>query len=669
MAGSEETNLKNNFTELGSWGFDAAGMDHDVSPGNNFYRFANGAWLKNTPIPDDEAIWHSMSILDLQAKQDLKIILETLNQAKPCQGSSEQKLRDYYQSFVNTDSIEARGLAPFEADLEKIAGLDSHMAVAKMAATPNLHLNFPILMSVSLDQKNPDRYSIEVCHGGLGLPIRDYYLEQTDKFLEIRKKYLEYIEQILDLSGYPDAAGAAQSILDLETQIAEIHWPLAKRRDRELTYNPKSQAELLDLGPEFPWEAMLQAMDLGKQDFFVVNELEAIEKLTALFLKVPVATWRAYLSFHYLNGHTHIMPQAFDDVAFNFKGRILSGQKKQRARWKRGVVSLTFGAAGSTLAEHLGKLYIEKHFTPETKSQVQEMVDNLLTTYRSRIEGLDWMSPETRRVALKKTQTVRCKIAYPDQWREHEGLNILPGKALENQKLIRDFEWQRKVGRLDKTTDREEWMMPAHAVNAYYNPVFNEIVFPAAILQAPFFDPKADAAVNYGSIGAIIGHEMGHGYDDQGAKSDEKGVLRTWWKREDEERFRKKTQALAKQFSTYSPLPGLKVNGEFTSGENIGDLGGLSVALAAYRLSLNGEEAPVKDGFTGIQRFFLGWAQVWRALIRDEAMRYLVTSDVHSPPPYRVNGIVRNMDDWYEAFQVGPDDELYLPPEERVRIW
>jgi predicted metalloendopeptidase len=279
------------------------------------------------------------------------------------------------------------------------------------------------------------------------------------------------------------------------------------------------------------------------------------------------------------------------------------------------------------------------------------------------------MSPDTRQVALKKTQTVRCKIAYPDRWRDHEGLNILPGKALENQKNIRDFEWQRKAKRLGQKTDREEWMMPAHAVNAYYNPVFNEIVFPAAILQAPFFDPQADAAVNYGSIGAIIGHEMGHGYDDQGAKSDEKGVLRTWWQPEDEERFQKKTQALAKQFSTYSPLPGLQVNGEFTSGENIGDLGGLSVALAAYRLSLNGQEAPIKDGFTGIQRFFLGWAQVWRALIRDEAMRYLVTSDVHSPPPYRVNGIVRNMDDWYEAFAVGPDEELYLAPEERVRIW
>jgi len=414
---------------------------------------------------------------------------------------------------------------------------------------------------------------------------------------------------------------------------------------------------------------MLSAAELGKQDLFVVKELGAITELAKLFRATPVSTWKAYLAFHYLNSSSDIMPDAFDRANFEFFGKVVNGQQTPRERWKRGVNALSGAHADAPLANAVGSIYVKRYFTPEAKAEVTTLVRNLLSAYQERIKNAEWMTPETRAVAIRKAQTVRVKVGYPDQWRSYASLEIKPRDAYGNRLRASKFEWNRVVSRINDKTDRDEWGMAPQAVNAYYNPTFNEIVFPAAILQPPFFDTNADAAINYGGVGAVIGHEMGHGYDDQGAKSDENGILRSWWKKEDEKRFQEKTKMLSAQYSQFSPLPGLHVNGDFTSGENMGDLGGLSVAHAAYQISLQGKPAPVLDGFTGDQRFYLGWAQVWRTLTRDEIMRLLVTSDFHSPAQYRINGIVRNIDGWYDAFGAKEGEKLYLKPAERVRLW
>ncbi len=462
---------------------------------------------------------------------------------------------------------------------------------------------------------------------------------------------------------------AAKKVFELETAIAQRQWPLEKQRDRVLTYNPRTKAELLKAFPQFPWEPMLKSCGLDRQEQFVVSEIGAVADLAKLFRTTPVSTWQAYLTFHYLNSSADIMPEEFDKAHFDFFGKVISGSQVQRDRWKRAIGVLNGPRGGATLAEALGSIYVKKHFSPEAKAQVTELVHNLLAAYQDRIRNSDWMSPETRVAAIRKAQTVRIKVGYPDKWRDYSKLEIRAGDAAGNRARCSVFDWNRIVSRINDKTDKDEWGMGPQTVNAYYNPSFNEIVFPAAILQPPYFDQNADPAVTYGGVGAVIGHEMGHGYDDQGAKSDENGVLRTWWKKEDEDRFRVRTKALAAQYSAYSPVPGLHINGEFTSGENMGDLGGLSVALEAYKISLKGKAAPVLDGFTGEQRFYLGWAQAWRSVTREELLRMQVTSDFHSPDEYRVNGIVRNIDGWYDSFQVKDGDKLYLKPQERVRIW
>jgi len=414
---------------------------------------------------------------------------------------------------------------------------------------------------------------------------------------------------------------------------------------------------------------VLAAGGLSAQDHFIVGAPDAVAALAKLFRATPIETLRAYQTFHYVNAQADIMPTAFDDASFAFNGKTLTGQPQKRDRWKRATIALSGQAFLAPMGEAVGQLYVKKHFTPKAKAEMKKLVDNLLQAYRERIQTLEWMSPETRQVAMRKAQNVRVKIGYPDRWRDYSKLEVKAGDAFGNRKRANLWDYARQVARINQRTDKDEWGMAPQTVNAYYNPVWNEIVFPAAILQAPFFDANADAAVNYGAIGGVIGHEMGHGYDDQGAKSDENGILRTWWKPEDEQRFSAKVKALAAQYSMFEPLPGVKVNGDFTSGENIGDLGGVAVGLHAYKLSLKGKTAPVLDGYTPEQRFFLGWCQVWRSNIRDAALRNQVTSDVHSPAEYRCNGVVRNVDEWYSAFGVKPGDKLYLKPEDRVRIW
>jgi predicted metalloendopeptidase len=541
--------------------------------------------------------------------------------------------------------------------------------VAAAIGRPGLPSNTPLAIFPTVDAKDPGRYALAVTQSGLGLPSRDFYLSDNRAFVAIRAKYRDYVEQMLALAKYPGAAESATAVAAVEARIAAAQWPIEKARNKDLTYNPKSLAELEAFAPGFPWRSALEGAGLTGRDRLVVKEQEAVRDLARTFGETPVATWRAYLTFHYLNAQADIMPAAFDDAQFAFSGKVLSGIGQKRERWKRAVGEISGPYGAGPLGEAVGRLYVAERFPPEAKAAILGLVKNLLAAYQKRITSLPWMSPETRAAAIRKAQTVRIKIGFPDRWKDYAALSIEPGDANGNRKRLSLFEWRRQLARLDSPTDKDEWAQGPQTVNAYYRADFNEIAFPAAILQPPLFDPAADAAVNYGGIGGVIGHEMGHGYDDQGAKSDERGILRNWWKPEDVERFSALTRALAAQYSSYSPIAGQHVNGEATSGENIGDLGGLSVALEAYQMSLGGRPAPVLDGTTGLQRFFLAWAQVWRGKYRDEYLRQLLTSDVHSPIKYRVNGVVRNIDAWYEAFGVEPGDALFLEPGKRVRIW
>jgi putative endopeptidase len=649
--------------QIGAWGINLADGDRSVKAGDDFYRYAIGRWLDTNQIPADRTSWSTFAVLAEQSENRLKAIVEALPANAP-NGTNEQKVGDFYRTYLDTDTIEKLGLTPARASLDAIANVRTHEDVVRIMGRPDLPVRAPVGEGITVDQKNPDRYIISVSQGGLGLPQRDYYLKDDAKLVEIRTQYKAHIERMLALAGEKNPAEQAKSILDLETQIAKIHWPVEKRRDRSLTYNLRTREELEKLAPTFPWQAQLAAAGIAAQREFVVRELDAVEGLAKMFTQVPVATWRSYLTYHFLANTASNLPKAFDDERFGFYGRTLNGQPQQRDRWKRAMAGLDSG-----LGEATGQLYVAKYFPPESKAKMLALVENLRAAYAERVKQLPWMSEATKKAALEKLATFRPKIGYPDKWRDYSALEVRAGDAFGNSIRAAVFDWNRDVARLGKPTDRDEWGMNPQTVNAYYNPTFNEIVFPAAILQPPYFDANADAAVNYGAIGGVIGHEMGHGFDDQGSKSDARGILRTWWAPEDETAFKKLVDSLATQYSGYTALPGLNLNGRLTLGENIGDLGGLSVALEAYRLALKGKPAPVLDELTGEQRFFLSWAQAWRNLMRDESLRNLVMSDPHSPPRFRVNGVVRNMDAWYSAFAIQPGDALYLPPEQRVRIW
>jgi putative endopeptidase len=650
--------------EIGPWGFDLTGMDRSVRAGDDFFRYSGGVWMRNTPIPLDRSSWSPFSILRANAESDVRAIVDDVARHQNAPGSIEQKIAEYYMSYLDTDAIEKAGLVPVRSDLSAIAAVRSHEDVARLMSRPDINVFGPISITPWPDARNPDRYAINIVQSGLGLPNRDYYLKKDTKFVETCAKYRVYIENMLSSVSYADAGHSADAIVALETEIATLQWSNEKRANRDLTYNPKSRAALVAFAPDFPWMAALSSAQISTHNFFVLKELDAIGALTKLFRATPVATWRAYMMFHYLNDMADVLPVAFDDLSFDFNGRTLSGQPQKRERWKRATAALNIA-----LGEAVGELYVRRHFTPEAKVQVAALVENLRSAYRVRIENLAWMSQETKQAALRKLAKLRVKIGYPDRWRDYSTLQVRLADPVGNRKRARLWDWQRRTARLDKPTDRDEWGMTPQTVNAYYNSFFNEIVFPAAILQPPYFDPNADAAVNYGGIGGVIGHEMGHGFDDQGSKSDENGVQRTWWKDDDTAKFKSLVAQLSRQYSHYAPLPGLNLDGAQTLSENIGDNGGLSVALEAYKISLHGSQAPVLDGFSGLQRFFLSWAQTYRENIRDEQLRADVTSDAHSPAEFRVNGVVCNMDAWYNAFGVKPGDNLYVDPANRVRIW
>jgi putative endopeptidase len=649
--------------QIGAWGLDLTTQDATVRPGDDFFRYANGHWLATHEIPADRSRWGAFDALDEDAQKKVHELIESLPATEPA-GSPERKVGDFYRAYMDTEAINRWGLAPAGPVLTAIAMARSHEELARLMGKPEFGLESPLALAINADDKNPDRYIVTISQSGLGLPDRDYYLKDEPVYADMRAKYQAHIERMLTLAGGVDATSDAASVLQLETQIAAVQWPVAKRRERDLTYNLRTRAALNDLSAGFAWQDLLEGASLGAQKDYVVRELDAVGALGALFRAVPVERWRSYLRYHYLVTVSDVLPKPFDDESFDFYGRTLNGQKEQRPRWKRAV-----GAVDAALGEVVGQIYVEHYFPPPSRAQVIALVENMRAAYGVRIRQLTWMSEGTKKVALEKLAAFRPKIGYPVKWRDYASLEIRADDAFGNAERAAAFEWHRKVARIELPTDRDEWGMTPQTVNAYYNPPFNEVVFPAAILQPPFFDPGADAAVNYGGIGGVIGHEMGHGFDDQGAKSDAKGVLRDWWQPQDEIAFKKLVDRLAAQYDAFEPLPGLHVNGRLTLGENIGDLGGLSVAYAAYHLSLKGRAAPVLDGLSGDQRFFLSWAQVWQGLYRDAQMRNQVLSNPHSPPQFRVNGVVRNVDAWYAAFDVKSTDRLYLPPAERVHIW
>jgi predicted metalloendopeptidase len=648
--------------QIGDFGLDLAAGKPEVKAGDDFFAHANGKWYDTYDIPEDRSSFGIFTKLDELAQQRVRDIIDQAAASHPAQGSPEQKIGDYYASFMDQAAIEANGLTPVRAELDRIKAVASKKDVATLFGSPGFQSTFGV--GPSPDLKNPNVYSIDVTQSGLGLPDRDYYLKDDPQLKAIREKYEEYIATMLGLGGVPDAKGSAKRIMAFETDIARASWSIEKRREVEKMYNPRTLEELKKYAPGFDWQAFMDAAELGSRKAVVVNELTAVRDIAKLVGSTPLPTLKDYLTFHHFDSYAPYLPKRFDEARFAFYGTTMRGQPKQRERWKRGV-----DVVNGALGEQVAQVYVAKYFPPESKAKMEALVANLLAALGERIDALQWMTTETKSRAHEKLATFVTKIGYPDKWKDYSALEVKREDLLGNVRRAALWEWHRQLARLDQPVDKSEWQLMPQELNAYYNPQNNEIVFPAAILEPPFFDPNADAAVNYGAIGAVIGHEIGHGFDDQGRKFGPDGSLTDWWSAADNTAFMERAQKLVEQYSSYEALPGLKVNGQNTLGENIGDLGGLNMAYHAYQLSLKGKPAPVIDGLTGDQRFFLSWAQVWRAKYRDGVMRELVLSDVHSPAYFRVNGPVRNMDAWYKAFNVQPGDKLYLKPEDRVSIW
>lgn len=648
--------------ELGDFGVETQYIDANVDPGDDFYQHVNAGWLNTFEIPEEFSSYGSFTVLFERSEERVRSIIEDAAEGSNASGSVEQKIGDFFASYTNVDAINAAGLEPLANDLAIIASLQSHEDVARIMARPDLALNSFLGAWVDIDSKQPDRYIVYLTQSGLGMPNREYYIDE--KFADKAAKYKSYIEQILTLAETPEAAARADAIYALEERMAGAHWEPAKRRNRDLTYNLKTAEELAAFAPGVPWPVVFEEAGIGAQKDFVLREDDALQNLATIFAETPVETWKDYLRFHHLSGNASILPEAFDDANFAFFGTEIRGTPKKRERWKRGVA-----AVNGALGEAVGEVYVERHFPADSKEKMDALVKNLRNALDERLDTLPWMGEDTKVEAHAKLEKFTPKIGYPEKWTDYSSFEVVAGDAYGNAKRSNAFSWDDQISKLGGPIDKTEWFMTPQRVNAYYSPNRNEIVFPAAILQAPFFDPGADPAVNYGGIGAVIGHEIGHGFDDQGRKSDGDGVLRDWWTDEDAANFQKLADALGAQYEQYEPIEGFPVNAELTMGENIGDIGGLAMAYHAYKLSLNGEEAPIINGYTGDQRFFMSWAQVWKRVQREEALKNQIATDPHSPAQFRVNGVVRNMDEWYEAFDVTEGDDLYLPPDERVRIW
>ncbi|MFZ5636644.1 MAG: M13 family metallopeptidase [Pseudomonadota bacterium] len=655
--------------QLGSFGIALENRDTSVRPGDDFNRYANGTWFDGYQLKDYETRYGSFNALGDQAEAQTRAIIEELMARQDlAPGSNEQKVRDFYASYMNTAARDAAGIRPLKPVLDRIAAVDSFAALTTAFGRAGIDgTSSPLGGGIALDRKDPNRYIINLGVGGLGLPDKDFYLNQEARFVQIRAAYLDHIAKMLGFAGVADAKPRAEAILALETEIAKQHWDRAQLRDRDKTYNLRSFAQLNAEYAGYDWAAHFAAQGIANPGDVNVATPSAIGPVMEIAKKTPLNVWRDYLTFHAVRNHAPLLSTEIDQSAFAFTGMVLQGQKAQKDLWKRGVALVGGGFGG--LGDAVGQMYVARHFKPEAKAAMDKLVENLRQALRRNIRDLDWMGDATKAEAYRKLETFNPKIGYPKKWRDYGSVTIVPNDLIANVLAVRKYFIDDQNARLGRKPDRDEWFMTPQTVNAYYNASFNEIVFPAAILQPPFFDVNADPAVNYGAIGGVIGHEMGHGFDDQGSKSDYAGVQRNWWTDEDRARFDARTKSLGAQYAAYCPIEGMCVNGQLTMGENIGDLGGLSMAYTAYKLSLGGKPAPVIDGLTGDQRFFLAWAQVWKAKYREEATVNQLKTDPHSPPQYRINGPLRNLDAWYQAFDVKPGDKLYLPPEQRVRIW
>ncbi|MGE0621054.1 MAG: M13 family metallopeptidase [Pseudomonadales bacterium] len=641
-------------------------MSPGVAPGDDFYRYANGAWLDSYELPPDKTAFGNFYELRDKAQDRVQALIESLAAASPAAGSTEQKIGDYYASFMDTATRDRLGLEPIRGELEAIAAIGDAAALAAAFGRAELDNSIsPIGFGLEIDRKDPGRFIASLYHAGLGLPERDYYLEDGERFADIRTAYQAHVAELLTLAGMLEAAALAPDVVALETAIAGEHWARADRRNRDLTYNLTSFQELVEKYPDFDWKSYFDGVGATPQ-LVNVNHPSALPGLIRLINETPLPVWQAYLGYHLLSNNAPYLATSIDDANFAFYGPVLFGQTEQRERWRR-AVSLVGAADG--LGDAIGQVYVERYFPPRSRALMLELVENLQLALAERIRALSWMGEATKAEALDKLAGFLPKIGYPDEWRDFSDVTIARGDLMGNVRRLRGYFHADMLDRLTRPTDRHEWFLPPQTVNAFYTPQFNAITFPAGILEPPFFDPEADPAVNYGAIGAVIGHEMGHGFDDQGSKSDAQGIQRNWWSDADRARFEARAAELVSQYSAYEPVPGVFVDGEFTLGENIGDLGGINIAYHAYRLSLKGREAPVIDGLTGDQRFFIAYAQLWRSMMREEAVLTQIKSDPHSPAPYRANGVVRNVDAWYDAFGVGREHVLYLSPEDRVSIW
>ena len=651
-----------------SSGVDVQLIDPAVRAQDDFYRHVNGLWIARTEIPADKSRWGSFSELQENTLPQLRELIE--NAAKnpaATRGSDAQKLGDLYASFMDQAARNRLGRAPLAGDFARIDSMRSKQQIAGvMAYFAQIGAVTPMAFDISQDSKDATKYVAEIRQGGLGLPDRDYYLQDNDaKLKDVRSKYQLLVEDMLAKGGDPQAAANAREILALETALAKFQWTKVENRDPVKTYNRVELAKLAELTSAYDWKTYQRGTNIdGRITYLVVKQPSFFNGLGKIIDATPLPVWKAYFKWHLLNRYAPYLAQADVDRRFAFYGSVLRGVPQNEVAWKRGVRVVESGAG-----EILGKMYVEKYFPPENKARMEKLVANLLVAYKQSIDTLDWMSPATKKEAQAKLATFAPKIGYPSKWRDYSKLSIDKNDLVGNVRRASSVEFQRQVAKLGKPLDRTEWFMTPQTINAYYEPQLNEIVFPAAILQPPFFNASADDAVNYGGIGAVIGHEISHGFDDQGSQYDELGNLRDWWTKEDHEKFAVKTRALVKQYAAYSPVPGYPVNGELTLGENIADNSGLTIAYKAYRFSLAGQEAPVIDGLTGDQRFYLGFAQVWRSKSREAQAIVLVKSDPHAPDEFRGNGTLKNQPDFYRAFGVKEGDKMYLKPEERVLIW
>jgi predicted metalloendopeptidase len=653
-------------TAAGS-GIDTQYIDSSVRVQDDFFTYLNGKWLKTTEIPSDRASTGTFMQLREDTVPQLRDIIEADQKSHPKAGSDAQKIADLYTSFMNEKKLDALGYKPLAGELQRIRSLKDKKGVpALVAHLSQIGVTTPYGVGVAQDAKESTRYAVYVRQSGLGMPDRDYYLKTDDqKMVETKAKYEQHVAKVLSLAGDKNAEAKAKAIVAFETELAQAQWTKVELRDPNKSYNKYEIAKLTELTPGYDWKAALAAAGVGnKTDYVIVGQPSYLTSLNQILEKTDLDTLKAYFQWQLLRAYSPYLSQAFVDASFDFYGKTLTGVTENRPRWKRGVATVE-----GDLGEALGREYVAKYFPPERKARMDAMVKNILAAYKESIDHLDWMGPETRKEAQAKLATFNPKIGYPSKWRDYSKLTIKSDDLVGNEMRASIFAHNYNVSKLGKPIDREEWGMTPQTVNAYYNARMNEIVFPAAILQPPFFNMAADDAVNYGAIGAVIGHEIGHGFDDKGSQSDGQGNLRNWWTADDLARFKAKTDMLVKQYDAFEPIPGYHVNGALTLGENIGDNSGLSIAYKAYKISLHGQPAPVIDGLTGDQRFFMGFGQVWRSKMRDAAQIVQVKTDPHSPGQFRANGTLRNQAAFYEAFGVKEGDKMYLKPEDRVTIW